>query len=67
MLDKRTAVAENDDLMRSAANLLIVWRNAYVFGGLTEKIAANTFINEIDDLAYALESADSNWEAHYGK
>ena len=67
MLDNRTAVAENDELMRSAANLLIVWRKAYLFGGLTEKIAAGTFIHEIDKLAHALESADPDWEAHYGK
>lgn len=64
MLDNRTGVAENDDLMRSAAYLILNydWLMGHEDGVLLE---------DISDLVTALEESlkriDTDWEAHYGK
>ena len=67
MLDNRTAVAENDDLMRAVAQLLMVWRDIYVSGSADEKLVAEFFIHGIDKLAFVMEWIDPDWEAHYGR
>ncbi len=67
MLDNRTAVAENDDLMRAVARLLLLWREMYTSGSAGEKLAAALFIHGIDKLASVIEYIDPDWEAHYGE
>jgi hypothetical protein len=68
MLDKRTAVAENDDLMRAAAAMVIRFAHlAEVSLAGDNSVTLDDVWIEVCDLSTALRSIDPNWEAHYGK